>query len=384
MRAAGKDLKQSLSNAGIEIVEIKSKRELLDFIELPLSLYRNDPLYSPQLTHDLKVHFSDKNPFFKDADVDFFLALKHGKIAGRIVAIVNHLHLRVWKDATGFFGFFESINDKDVSRALLDAVYGRLMEKGMTIMRGPMNFSTNEECGFLIDGFGESPMLMMPYNPPYYNDLMSDYGLMKSKDLHAYIYHMKEELPEKVLRVAAIAEKRGINTRQVTKDHFMSAMRSFREVYNSAWEHNWSFIPMAEDELEYSANRLKPLIVPDMTIIAEKDGEAVGFFGMLPDFNFVLRKMQGKLNPITLAKALYYSKKIPDTRVLLLGIKAEYRNRGVEAILLREAFKGLKRGKYQRVEFSWILEDNIPIIRIIEMVGGELYKRYRIYEKDIT
>ena len=173
MRAAGKDLKQSLSSAGIEIVEIKSKRELLDFIELPLSLYRNDPLYSPQLTHDLKVHFSDKNPFFKDADVDFFLALKHGKIAGRIVAIVNHLHLRVWKDATGFFGFFESINDKDVSRALLDAVYGRLMEKGMTIMRGPMNFSTNEECGFLIDGFGESPMLMMPYNPPYYNDKRS-------------------------------------------------------------------------------------------------------------------------------------------------------------------------------------------------------------------
>jgi GNAT superfamily N-acetyltransferase len=257
------------------------------------------------------------------------------------------------------------------------------MEKGMTIMRGPMNFSTNEECGFLIEGFGEAPMLMMPYNPPYYNNLMSNYGLVKAKDMHAYIYHVQEHLPDKILRVAAIAEKRGITAKQVKKDCFMAAMRDFREVYNSAWENNWGFIPMAEDELEYSANRLKPLVVPDMTIIAEKDGGPVGFFGMLPDFNFILRKMHGHLNPITLAKALYYSKKIPDLRVLLLGIKAEYRNRGVEAILLREAFKGVKRGKYRRIEFSWILEDNIPIIRIIEMVGGKLYKRYRIYEKEI-
>jgi len=383
MSAAGKDLKKSLSGSGVEIIEIKSKRDMLDFIELPLSLYRNDPLYSPQLTHDLKVHFSDKNPFFKDADADFFLAYKNGKIAGRIVSIINHLHIRVWKEAAGFFGFFESINDKDVSRALLDTVYRRLMEKGMKIMRGPMNFSTNEECGFLIDGFGEAAMLMMPYNPPYYNDLMCDYGLMKSKDLHAYIHEVEEKLPEKVLRVAAIAEKRGIKTRQVTKDHFMPAMRGFREVYNSAWEHNWSFIPMTEDELEYSTKRLKPLVVSDMTIVAEKDGEPVGFLGMLPDFNFVLRKMQGKLNPLTLAKGLYYSKKIPDLRMLLLGIKPEYRNRGVDGILFREAFKGVKRGKYRRVEFSWILEDNINIIRLIEMIGGKLYKRYRIYEKEI-
>jgi hypothetical protein len=140
---------------------------------------------------------------------------------------------------------------------------------------------------------------------------------------------------------------------------------------------------MAEDELEYSAKRLKPLVVPDMTIIAEKDGEPVGFLGMLPDFNFVLRKMHGHLNPITIARALYYSKKIPDLRLLLLGIKAEYRNKGVDGILFREAFKGVKRGKYQRVEFSWILEDNIPIIRLIEMIGGKLYKRYRIYEMEI-
>ncbi len=369
---------------GIEIVRVKDKLDLLKFIEFPLALYRDDPLYSPQLTHDLKVHFSPKNPFFKDADVQFFLAVKHNKIAGRIASIINHLHISCQKENAGFFGFFESINDPDVAKALLDTVSHYLKGKGMTIMRGPMNFSTNEECGFLLEGFDEAPMLMMPYNPPYYNDLMSGYGLRKAKDLHAYIYNVEPELPEKILRVAAIAEKRGVTTKQVTKDYFMESMRGFRDVYNSAWQHNWGFIPMSEDELEYSAKRLKPLVIPDMTIVAEKDGASVGFLGMLPDFNFVLRKMQGKLNPITLAKALYFSKKIPDLRMLLLGIKAEYRNRGVDAILFREAFKGVKRGKYQRVEFSWILEDNIPIIRMVEMIGGRLYKRYRIYEKEAT
>jgi len=373
----------SVWGGSIEIVEVKSKRDLLDFIEFPLSLYRDDPLYSPQLTHDLKIHFSAKNPFFNDADVNFFVALKNGRIAGRIVSIVNHLHIRVWKEKAGFFGFFESINDRDVAKALLETVSQRLREQGLTIMRGPMNFSTNEECGFLIDGFEEAPMLMTSYNPSYYDYLMSECALVKAKDLNAYIYQVEEELPEKITRVAAIAEKRGITAKQVTKDHFMAAMRDFREVYNSAWENNWGFIPMAEDELEYSANRLKPLVVPDMTIIAEKDGQPVGFLGMLPDFNFVLRKMHGKLNPITIAKALYYSRKIPDLRLLLLGIKAEYRNRGVDGILFREAFKGVRRGKYQRVEFSWILEDNIPIIRLVEMIGGKLYKQYRIYEKEI-
>jgi len=378
-----KDLTTSLSGAGIEIVEVRSKKELLDFIRFPLALYRGDPLFSPQLTHDLKSHFAPANPFFKDADVDFFLAMRKGRIVGRIASIVNHLHISTWKEKAGFFGFFESTNDRVVAKTLLDIVSQRLKEKGLTIMRGPMNFSTNEECGFLLEGFQEAPMLMTPYNPPYYNDLMTGCGLAKAKDLHAYIYHVEEELPEKVMRVAAIAEKRGITTRQVTKDRFMEAMKGFREVYNSAWENNWSFIPMSKEELEYSAKRLKPLVVPDMTIIAEKDGEPVGFLGMLPDFNFVLRKMHGSLNPVTLAKALYYSNKIPDLRLLLLGSKPEYRNKGVDGILFREAFKGVRRGKYKRVEFSWILEDNLNVIRLVEMVGGKLYKKYRIYETDI-
>jgi hypothetical protein len=160
-------------------------------------------------------------------------------------------------------------------------------------------------------------------------------------------------------------------------------MRVFQKVYNSAWERNWGFIPLTDEEILYLGERLKQIAVPELTLIAEDNGEPVGFLGLLPDFNHVLRHMKGKLNPLTILKALYYSRKITDLRLLLLGIKGEYRNKGVDALLYREGFDGIKKGNYKRLEFSWILEDNIPVQRIVEMVGGRLYKRYRIYEKAI-
>ena len=368
----------------IEIIEVKTKSKLKDFIEFPLSFYSDNPFYVPQLTRDMKVHFSQKNPFVKSADIKFFLAKKGGKIVGRIASVIDPHHIRVHNEKAGSFGFFECINDSAVSEALLNTAYNELKQQGMEIMRGPMNFSTNEECGFLVDGFDSRPMLMMPYNPPYYNDLMADFGLAKAKDLNAYLYDVQEELPEKVLRVASIVEKKGLRVRHINKKHFIHDMQIFQDVYNSAWEKNWGFVPISDEELIYSAGRLKPLVVPDLTLIAEKDGEPVGFLGMIPDFNFVLNRMHGSLNPVSIVKALYYSNKITDLRLLLFGIKAEYRNKGVDSLLFKEGFKGIKKGKYQRVEFSWILEDNIPTIRIIETVGGKLYKKYRIYEKKIT
>ena len=367
----------------INIIEIKTKSDINAFIKFPLDLYKNDNLYVPQLTWDMKGHFSDKNPFLKHADVKFFLAVKDGNIAGRIASIINPQHIRLHKEKAGFFGFFECINDREISDALLNKVRDELKGQGMDIMRGPMNFSTNEECGFLTEGFDTSPMLMTPYNPPYYNDLVDAYGMVKSKDLYAFIYHTKERLPEKVLRVAALAERKGISVRHIDKKNFMTDMQAFQRLYNSAWQGNWGFVPLSDEELAYNAGKLKPIAVPELTLIAEKDGEQVGFLGLVPDYNFVLKRMNGRLNPVSILKALYYSRKISDLRLLLLGIKPEYRNRGVDALLLRYGFKGIKDGNYKRVEFSWILEDNIPVIRISEMVEGRLYKKYRIYEKGI-
>lgn len=367
----------------MEIHEVKTENDLNEFIELPFSLYKNDPLYVSPLKRELKEQFSIKNPFFKHSEAKYFIVREQGVTVGRIAAVINHRHIDFHKEMAGFFGFFESINNQTVSDGLLYAAGDALKKKGMKMMRGPMNFSTNEECGFLIEGFEHPPMIMTPYNPSYYNDLMETFGMQKAKDLDAFIYDTRKKLPEKVLRVAAISEKRGISVRAIDKKVFDEEMLVFKEVYNSAWEKNWGFIPLTEDELYYLGARLKQIAVPELTLIAEDNGRPVGFMGLLPDFNHVLRHMNGKFNPATILKALYYSRKIQDLRLLLLGIKKEYRNKGVDALLFREGFKGIKKRGYKRVEFSWVLEDNVAVHRIVEMVGGRLYKRYRIYEKPI-
>ncbi|MGB9716254.1 MAG: N-acetyltransferase [Thermodesulfovibrionales bacterium] len=374
-----------MSDESIQVIEVRSKNDLNDFIRLPFSLYSEDPFFVPPLIKDMREKFSDKNPFFLGANVRYFLAKKEKRTLGRVVAIINKRHNEFHRDKVGFFGFFESINDFAVASSLLDKVSDLLRKENMDTIRGPMNFSTNEECGFLIEGFNEPPVLMTPYNPPYYNDLMEEYGMKKAKDLYAYSCEIPQELPEKILKVAGIAEKRGVRVRPIDMKQFELEMKVFREIYNSAWQRNWGFIPITLEETKYLAERLRPIILPELTLIAEKGKEPIGFMGVLPDLNFVLRKMKGRLNPFTILKAVYYSKKIRCLRLLLLGIKFEYRNKGVDALLFREGFKNVreKYRQFQRVEFSWILEDNIAVQRLVEIVGARLYKRYRVYEKDI-
>ncbi len=366
----------------MDIIEVNEKG-IKDFIDFPFKLYSKDPLYSPPLKRDLKKDFSHVNPFFRHARVRFFIVKRDKETVGRVVSIINSRHIQFHNERTGFFGFFECINDQAVANLLLDTVKDDLAGQGMTIMRGPMNFSTNEECGFLIDGYEYPAIIMTPYNPPYYNDLMERYGMKKVKDLYAFIYDVKDRLPEKVLRVAAIADKRGITVRPVRKDRFEEEMLIFKDVYNSAWERNWGFIPLTDEELYYLGAKLREIVIPALTLIAEENDTPVGFMGLLPDFNQVLRKIRGRLNLVSIIKGLYYSKRITDLRLLLLGIKKEYRNRGVDALLFREGFKAIRKEGYRRVEFSWVLEDNIPVQRLVEMIGGRLYKRYRIYEKEV-
>lgn len=366
-----------------EVIEVKSRRNLNDFIRFPLRLYSQDPFYVPPLLRQMRTHFSARNPFFRHASVRYFLAKINGVVRGRVASIINRRHNDFHHEKAGFFGFFESADDQAISSALLDRVASALSDEGMEIMRGPMSFSTNEECGFLIEGYCEHPRLMTPYNPPYYSGLMERYGLHKAKDLYAYILDIPDELPQKVHRVADLVAKTGVTVRHLDKHHFERDMLIFKDVYNSAWEKNWGFVPLTDEELIYLSHNLKPAVIPDLILIAEKEGEPIGFMGMLPDFNRVLKRMGGRLNPITVAKAFFYSKKIEDLRMLLLGIKSEYRNRGVDALLFREGFKGVKRGRYRTIEFSWILEENIPVQRLIEMIGGKLYKKYRIYEKKL-
>ncbi len=362
----------------VEIKEVRSRRDLLRFIKFPFKLYKDDPLFTAELIHDQKVHLSEKNPFFRTATIKLFLAYKEGKPAGRVATIVNPAHNDYHNEKVLFFGLYEAVDDIDVAGALMDRVEAEASRLGVSAVRGPMNLSTNEHCGFLIEGYGEPPILMTPYNPPYYNNQMELLGYKKCKDLLAFITDIPEELPEKVYRASRIAERSGIRVRQINHRRLIDELKIFQSIYNEAWKDNWGFVPISDDELLYMAKRLKPIIRPELNIIAEKNEVPVGFLGMMPDFNLVLRKMKGRINPCSIVKALYYQKRIEDLRLLLLGVRPEYRLRGVDALLFREGFKGAR--KYKRVELSWILEDNLPVIRLVEMIGGRRYKVFRIYE----
>lgn len=367
----------------ITAVEAVTRRELKEFIRFPFTLYKGDPNFSPELIRDQQEHFSSKNPFFNHAEVKFFLARDGSKILGRVASIVNHAHNTRHDDKAGFFGFFESVDSRDVSGTLLKRVSEELQSAGLQVIRGPMNFSTNEQCGLLIEGYDAPPMLLTPYNPPYYHSLLEDFGMYKSKDLLAFVSTPPAVVPEKIARVAKIAEKKGIRVRQIKKELLNEELMIFGEIYNESWKNNWGFIPLEKDELAYMSKKLKQVIAPELTFIAEKDREAVGFLGFLPDFNLVLRKMMGKITPLSILKALYYHSRIEDLRLLLFGVKPRYRHRGVDAIMLREATLATT-GRYKRYEFSWVLEDNEPVKSIAAFGGGKVYKRYRIYEKDIA
>lgn len=367
----------------VTIREVRDKEGLKKFIYLPLILYKNDPLYASPLLRDMQEHLSERNPFFKRAKAKFFIAEKDGKSIGRIAGIVNYGHLEFHRDNTGFFGLFECINDREVSKALFDRVREFLKEHNLKVMRGPMNMSTNEECGFLFEGFDTPSMIMIPYNPPYYNELAQEYGMRKAKDLYCYIVDVPEALPTKIERVARFAEKQGIRVRRVNLKNFKEELYAFMEVYNEAWSENWGFIPITKEEVDYMARKLKPVAISDLVIVAEKDSIPVGFFGAIPDFNEVLRRLNGRLSLLNIFKALYYRRKIKSMRLLLFGVKKNFRHKGVESIMLREAFRGAKKYGYKKCEFSWILEDNYDTINLTQIVEARRYKTLRIYETEI-
>ncbi len=367
----------------IDVVPVNDKKTFREFLNFPFRLYSKESLWVPPLYQDIKDQFSPKNPFFEHAEVKSFIARIKRETAGRITAIYNEAHINYSGEKAGCFGFFDCINESSVAKALFDNAGQWLREKGMTKMRGPMSFSSNEEWGSLIDGFDQPPMVMMPYNSQYYNNLFEECGMVKAKDLYAYMIDIPDRLPEKTYRVAEITRKHGITVRPINLKVFDKEMAIFKSIYNSAWEKNWGFIPMTDEEIEHMAAKLKPIIVPELTFIAESNGEPVGFMMLLPDFNFVLKKMNGRLFPLGIFKALWYSRKIKNLRLLLLGVKEKYRRRGVDAFMFIEGLKAIKKLGYKKTEFSWILEDNLPVQRVIEMVNGQLYKKYRIYETKI-
>jgi GNAT superfamily N-acetyltransferase len=324
-----------------------------------------------------------KNPFFQHAEAQYFLAQVDSKVVGRIAAIHNRLHNEFHRDRVGFFGFFESVNDRRVAGALFDAAAAWLKERELEVMRGPASFSTNDECGLLVQGFEYPPTILMPHNPPHYIELVEGSGFDKAKDLFQYEL-TNPHIPERLIRGARlIAERQKIRLRSLNLREFDREVERIKQLYNRAWEKNWGFVPMTDAEIDHLASQLKPVVVPDLVVFAEREGETIGFAVALPDLNVALKtNPSGRLFPGIL-KILLASRKITRIRVLLLGLLKEYRRTGADALMYQWIWeKGYALG-YRWAEAGWILEDNVAMNNALLRTGFRHYKTFRLYDRPL-
>ncbi len=367
---------------GIEVREVTTRRQMKRFITFPLRLYDADSLYVPHLIVERKEFFSSENPAFEFTDPAYFLAFDSGRIVGRISAHVNARHNRHAGEKAGFFGFLESVQDFAVAAALLEKAEEWLRQRSMQVVRGPLNFSTNHECGMLVDGFDDPPAIMMPYNKTYYPSFMERAGYLKAKDLVAYDCLDEDGVPPFLERFAMrAAERYGLVCRPIDKRFFEEDVRTAFRIYNEAWSDNWGFVPMTEAQFRFAAKGLKQVLDPDLAFIAEADGEPVGFSLSLPDYNPLFKKMKGRLLPFGIFIFLLGRRRLERIRTLTLGVVPEFRRRGVESLLIYHTYTGGVKKGYHRGEFSWVLEDNVLLRRAVERIGARAYKTYRIYEK---
>jgi GNAT superfamily N-acetyltransferase len=354
------------------------------FIHFPWRVYRGDPFWVPPLLLDMKRLLNRvRHPFFRHSSADFFLARRNGEWVGRIAAILNNNHNRFHGERTGFFGFFESVNDGAVASALLEKAVQWARSRGMDRLRGPVNYSTNETAGLLVDGFDSPPCIMMPHNPPYYGGLLEGAGFGKAMDLYAWWMLTEKGLGPKIARVGEMVLKHhGIHVRTINMKNFAGDVSHIKNIYNDAWSANWGFVPMTDAEFDHLAEDLKTIVDPRIVLIAEKNGDPVAFSLALPDFNQALKKVNGRLFPFGLPIIFYHARRIQQVRVLALGISKKVQNwSGIGAALYYESFRRGVAAGYRTCELSWTLENNSLINRSMELFGAHIHKRYRIYEK---
>ncbi len=367
----------------IDLKIVRNNKELIEFIKLPWKIYKNDPNWVPPLIIDRKKLLDKKkNPFFQHAEMEMFLAYRDGEPVGRIAGITNENHNKFQEDNVGFFGFFESIDDPEVTAVLFDKVKEWLRRKGKDGIMGPFNPSTNDEVGLLIEGFDSPPYVMMCHNPAYYQKLLEDCGLKKAKDLYAWYLDIRNyKIPERLLNIAQKSLARyNITLRNLKIKDLQSELKLVLEVYNNAWSKNWGFVPMTTEEILHAANDLKQIADEEFLLLAEKDGKPVGFSVTLPNINEILINIRnGKLFPTGLFKLLTGMKKIRNVRVVMLGVVKDLQKAGLGSIFYVETLRRAMERGLDGGEMSWILEDNYPMNSAIEMFGSKCHKTYRIY-----
>jgi GNAT superfamily N-acetyltransferase len=375
----------------IEIVSLtREPRDVMRFLKMAYRIYGSDPNWVAPLLMDLKKVFTSVNPLFEHAEMQLWIARRDGQDVGRIAGVLDHHHNRDRAPAenAAFWGFFECVDEPAVARALFDAVTAWAREKHIPRLLGPMNPTSNDECGLLVEGFDRPPVFMMPYNPRYYAPLTEGCGFTKAKDLLAFYIDLAKIPMDRLTRISEKVMKRNPELRllRVSKKTLDRDLAKVKEVYNAAWEDNWGFVPMTDAELNFMAERLKPLFMEGLVWLAEEGGETIGFLLAMPDYNVALQALRGRLLSPGLFTALPYLlgwKCPPLSRVITLGVKRKHRGRGLETAMLIEGLRAGIRAGFVEAEASWILEDNTMMCRMLETIHGEVYKRYRIYEKAV-
>jgi len=361
-----------------------TENEIKTFVAFPFELYKKDPYWVGELKRDTVALIALQNPFWQKAERALFMAYRGEKPVGRIMAIVNRAHNEYYQEKTGFFGFFDAIEDATVSAALFASAEKWLKEHGMRVMRGPANPSSNHPYGLLVEGFGFMPAIMMPYNYPYYASLIERAGFTKIKDLLAFRRSKEDQFSERFVKVCSRCEKhQQVVLRRLDLKNLDKEAEIIRQIYNEAWAQNWGFVPLTEQEMAAIVRELKPVVLLEGTCVLEVDGKPAGFYICIPNMNHVLRVLRGSLsNPLRLIKALRTWRKIKDARLLMLGVAPEFRQRGIDLILIKHIIEhGV--AVWDWAELSWVLEDNAAMIHGIEECGCHLFKRYRVYQKDL-
>ncbi|MCG2590683.1 GNAT family N-acetyltransferase [Rhodohalobacter sulfatireducens] len=369
-----------------EISIITTEKDRKEFIEFPYRHYSHNKYWvAPLLMEQKKLINEKKNPFYNNAEIALFLAKLNGETAGRIAAIIDHRYNEFHKAKTGFFGFFESIDNHNTANLLFKVAEDWLREKGMEDVLGPSNPSMMDEIGILVDGFEKYPSILMPYHKPYYDKLAKKAGYEKEMDLLTYLVTQNSVDRERAERAVKIVKKRlpDLEIRKINMRKIKDEVHIIRDIFNEAWKNNWGFIPLSKEEFDALASDLKTIVDDDFAHIAEINGQPVGFSIALPDYNQIFRDMNGRLFPFGIFKLLWNKRKIDKVRTALMGVLPEYQGKGIDVLMHREAIQnGLEKGVHSS-EVGWILENNIQMVRVAERIGGKLDKRYRMYSKKL-
>jgi hypothetical protein len=373
----------------LKVTTVKSKSDLVKFIKSQWNFYQNDQYFIPPIIADrMKLLSKDKFPFFKHAEMEMFMVESAGKVVGRIAAIKNDNHNLIHEDKIGFFGFFECIDNQEVADLLFEHAANWLKSKGLTHARGPLNPSINDEIGTLIEGFDESPQILMTYNPRYYPTLIENAGFAKVKDLFAYKLHYRDFATDKMKRLQGLLrEKYKVTVREVNfknKKQFLEDIETLKGIYNKAWQMNWGAVKMTDEEFDFLAADLKPIAEQSLVYILDVKGVPAGFHIALPDLNQVFKYNRGGSMIGAIWHMLTKKRRINRVRIMVLGVLPEFQKLGLDAILYYESGERADKLKLNDAEASWILEDNEMMNKgLTTSMNGKVYKKYRVYEKAI-